>query len=102
MSLLWFDKFDIGIFTVRTGGGRVSYRFTFKIKQGIAENDNILLTARNRVELEAPCIQSRLETINLITSIQCHINFSVRMTRTKTMSFLPEGTDPNVFITKKE
>ena len=47
VSLLWFDKFYIGIFTVRKGGGRVSYRFTFKIKQGIAENDDILLTSRN-------------------------------------------------------
>ena len=103
MSLLWSDKFDIGIFTFRTGGGggRVSYRVTFKIKHGIAEDDDILLTSSKYVELETSRINSRLETSNLIASIQCHTNFSRRMARTLTMNFLPEGTDPKFCITKK-
>ena len=102
VSLLWSNKFDIEIFTFRTERGRISYQVTFKIKHGISEDDDLLLIARNRVELEAPRIQSKIDTINPIASIQCHTNFSRRMDRKLTINFLPEGTDPNVFITKKE
>ena len=102
MSLIWSGKFDIGIFTFCTRGGRVSYWLTFMIKKGIAEDDNLLLAARNHVQLEAPQIQSRLEISNIIASIQCHTNFSIRITRTLTINFLLEGTNPNFFITKKE
>ena len=83
-------------------GGRFYYRFTFKIKQGIYEDKNLLPTASNRVELEAPYIQSRLETSNLIASIQCRTNFSRRIVIALTVNFLPEGTNPNFCITKKE
>ena len=101
MSLLWSNKFDIEIFTFRTERGRISYQVTFKIKHGISEDDDLLLIARNRVELEAPRIQSRLDTSNLIASTQCHTHFSRRMARKITINFLPEGTDTNCCITKK-
>ena len=89
------------VFSLSVRGGRVSYQVTSKIKKGFAEDNNILLTARNRVELEAARIQSRLDTSNLIASIQYPTNFSRLMARTLTMNFIPEGTDPNFCITKK-